>query len=169
MTRWRSVLDLATTRAIYQSLLPVGFPVLYDLGTQVTRATDWQCIGDYSGALFNKSLFQRNGADTEMTWTMTAAPHVGESHLIAVGGRHAMSSLRSAYIPAPTDNVTASLFKDPNGPGGGVGLYKLQLYSPQNFEVFPTILQQKWDHTIVSKEFGFWICPKMPNPPGNSE
>jgi len=44
----------------------------------------------------------------------------------------------------------------------------LQLFSPQNFELFGHSLQQTWDHTIVSKEFGYWVCPKMPDPPGNS-
>jgi hypothetical protein len=159
---------LATTKAIYQSLLPAAYPVLYDLGTQVTDARNWQCIGDYSGALFNKKLFQKNGPGAELTWTMTDGPHAGESHLIAVGARRAVSSLRNAHVPAPPESLTESLFRDPTSPRAGVGLYKLQLFSPQNFELFRHSLQQKWDHTIVSREFGFWICPKMPDPPGNS-
>jgi hypothetical protein len=63
-------------------------------GTQLTQARDWQCIGDYSGLLYNKRLFQKNGPGSQVTWTMTNAPHAGESHLIAVGARRAESSLR---------------------------------------------------------------------------
>ncbi len=154
---------LATQQTIYQALIPVAYPVLYDLGTGVDHATSWRCIG--VGVTYNKNLFQHTDGGAELSWTMTSAPSVGERHVIAVGARHATDHLHSAYIPAPPASITGPLFRDPAAPeGGGIGLYKLDFYSPQFFEVFPHVLQQK----NGSGGYGYHTCQSMPDPPGNS-
>jgi hypothetical protein len=53
------------------------------------------------------------------------------------------------------------MFRSPDAPkGDGIGLYKLQFYSTQNFEIFPEVLQEH--------DGGYHSCGSMPNPPGNS-
>jgi hypothetical protein len=49
------------------------------------------------------------------------------------------------------------MFRSPDSPqGDGIGLYKLQFYSPQNFHLFPKVLREGMD------------CSKVPSPPGTS-
>jgi hypothetical protein len=155
-------LRLATKQAIYQALLPVVYPVLYDLGTGVGDARSWVCRG--GGLLVDKRLFHNTGPGAQMTWPVLSPSGEVQSHIIAVGGRHAVAHLTSAFIPSPPDTLTAPLFKDSSQ--GGVGLYRLQFYSPQNFHLFPQVLQQTERGT--PRENGYWTCGSMPDPPGNS-
>ncbi len=153
---------LGTKQAIYESLIPVAYPVLYDLGTGVAHAKDWKCV---SGPfLYDKNLFQNTDGGAELTWTMTYPPSIGKRHVLAVGARHAVGNLHSAYIPSPPDSITGPLFRDPASPQGGIGLYKLDFYSPQHFEVFPEVLQQG----DGKDGYGYYRCSTMPDPPGNS-
>lgn len=97
---------------------------------------------------------------------MTSSPSVGERHVIAVGARHTVGSKHDAYIPAPPASITSPLFRDPAAPeGGGIGLYKLDFYSPQFFSVFPQVLQQRRG----SGAYGYYTCQSLPDPPGNSD
>jgi hypothetical protein len=147
---------------IYQALVPVAYPVLYDLGTGITDAKGWICRSP-SILLYDKKLFQNTPPAAQMIWKMTDAPYVGQSHLIAVGGRHTVGYKHSAYVPAPPDSLTGPLFQDSSL--GGIGLYKLQFYSPHNFHVFPKVFQQT---TPSGEPLGYWTCQNMPDPPGNS-
>ena len=156
---------LATNQAIYQALVPVAYPVLYDLGDGISDARTWICRSP-SIFLYDKKLFQRTPPGAQMRWTVTDGPSASQSHLIAVGGRHTVGSLHSAYIPAPPDSVTGRLFKDPSD--GGVGLNKLEFYSPQYFQLFPQVLQQSEPPVRESWGYGYYTCQTMPNPPGNS-
>ncbi len=155
---------LGTKQAIYQSLIPVAYPVLYDLGTGVAHAKDWKCISP-SILLVDKNLFQNTGTGAELTWTMTYPPSIGKTHVLAVGARNAVGHTKGAYIPSPPESITGPLFRDPAAPeGGGIGLYKLDFYSSQHFEVFRDVLQQ----THGEDGYGYYTCQGMPDPPGNS-
>jgi hypothetical protein len=157
---------LATKQVIYEALLPVAYPILYDLGTGITHASYWRCIGNKG----NKTLFQQSGTGTEVFWRMSDPSFLGEDHLIVVGAHHAVGHLSGAYIPSPPESVTGPLFRD--SAEGGIGLYKLDFYSPQYFRSFPGSPQvfQQSDETSgpFKKEYGFHNCDAMPDPPGNS-
>jgi hypothetical protein len=153
---------LGTQQAIYESLIPVAYPVLYDLGTGISHATDWKCISP--SFLFDKNLFQKTDTGAELTWIMTYPPSIGVAHLIAVGARQTTGKLHDAYVPAPPESITGPLFRDPASPKGGIGLYKLDFYSPQHFEVFGEVLQQR----SGGDGYGYYSCQSMPDPPGNS-
>jgi hypothetical protein len=161
---------LATQQEIYQALLPVAYPFLYDLGTGVAHATDWICRSP--GPLYDKRLFQNTGRGAEITWRMTSGGDFGKDHLLVLGARHTVGSLHSAYIPAPPEDLTGDLFRDPAAPKpGGIGLYRLAFYSPQYFRVFPQVLQQrlgKPDRHGHRAPYGYQTCQSFPDPPGNS-
>ena len=149
---------LATKQAIYQALIPVAYPVLYDLGTNVGHAKDWYCQG---GIYYDKHLFQNTGTSDELTYVMTDSKYLGQRHVIAIGARHTVGSLHSAYIPSVPDSVTGPLFRAIDSPQGeGMGFYKLEFYSTQNFQMFPKVLQTFSD--------GYRYCSTMPDPPGNA-
>jgi hypothetical protein len=78
--------------------------------------------------------------------------------VIAVGARHTVGSKHSAYVPAPPDDLTATLFSRPDAREPGMGFSKLDFYSPQNFELFQYRLNM--DDTS-----GYTFCGRMPNPP----
>ena len=96
---------------------------------------------------------------------MTDPQNLGDNHLFAVGAVHTVDTLYSAYIPAPPETLTDPLFRDPAHPSGGIGLYRLSFYSPQNFRVFGKDLQQRYDGATNR---GYWYCDSMPNPPDNA-
>jgi len=165
-------LNLATQQAIYQALVPVAYPVLYDLGTGINHATDWICRSDVL-ILYDKNLFQKTGTGAEVPYLVPQNPALLEPvqvHLMAVGAEKTTGSLHSAYVPAPPETLTDKLFRDPDATQrGGIGFYKLQFYSPQNFRVFPKILQQtRPSRAGATLDWGYWTCQDMPNPPGNA-
>jgi PKD repeat protein len=152
-----------TKQGIYQSLVPVAYPVIYDLGTGVGHATQWICRSP-SILLYDKNLFQNTSQGAEIPYKL---PEVGpnETHMMAVGGRHTVGSLHSAYVPAPPDSLTGPLFRDPAAPqGGGIGLYKLSFYAPRYFQMFSPVLQQRKPRR---GNYGYQTCQSMPNPPDN--
>jgi hypothetical protein len=153
-------LRLASKQTMWQSLLPAAYPELYDLGTGITHATEWRCIG--LGATVQKRLFQHTDPGAELHYKMTNPPYVGEDHLLVVGAHHAVGSTTSAYIPSPPASLTDDLFKDINQ--GGIGLNKLSFYSPQYFHVFDRVFQM----TVRQTERGYFYCQSIPNPPDNA-
>jgi hypothetical protein len=165
---------LATKQAIYQALVPVAYPILYDLGSSpgplsapFNDARQWFCKGDFTGLTVDKHLFQKTGADAQLKYKMTDPTYLGQIHVFAVGGRHTVGKLHDAYVPAPPDSLTGQMFRDPGAaPGGGIGLFKLNFYSPQNFRLFPRVLQQSAGTGLLAP--GYRYCTSMPDPPGNS-
>lgn len=153
-------LRLASKQTIWQSLLPAAYPELYDLGTGITHATDWRCIGE--GVTIQKRLFQHTDPGAELHYKMTDPSYIGQDHLFVVGARHAVSNLSSAYIPSPPASLTDRLFRDPTL--GGIGLYKLSFYSPQYFHVFDRVFQM----TVRTDQRGYYYCQSIPNPPDNA-
>ncbi|MFZ0385388.1 MAG: hypothetical protein WAL22_06990 [Solirubrobacteraceae bacterium] len=153
VARTTETVRLATKQAIYQALIPVAYPVLYDL-TGVGTAKNWYCDG---GITYDKHLFQKTGTGAELTYTMTDPRYYGQRHVIAVGARHTVDRLHDAYVPAPPESLTGPLFRSPDSPqGDGLGFYKIEFYSPQNFEMFPTLLLPRT------------ACSGVPDPPDNA-
>ena len=149
--RTTETVRLATRQAIYQALIPVAYPVLYDLGGRLLHAKDWYCSG---GIAYDKHLFQNTGTGAELTYKSDPNYY---NEVIAIGARHTVGRLHDAYIPAPPESVTGPLFRAIDSPqGDGIGLYKLEFYSPQNFYMYPRPLSQ-----------GI-ACSGIPDPPDNS-
>ena len=168
----RARLERATRQSVYQTLVPVAYPVLYDLGFNIRHATDWICRSRASilGALlYDKRLFQKTGTGAEVPWLVRDQGTLF-SHLMAVGAVRTVGSKHDAYVPAPPADLTSKLFRDPDDPTpGGLGFNKLQFYSPANFRVFSPVLQQETrSDGLGNKKYGYWDCQSMPNPPGNS-
>ena len=157
-------LELATKQTIYQALIPVAYPFLYDLGTGVARARDWTCRSR-PRVLFDKNLFQHTDTGAEVPYLIRTGGQSYAEHLMAVGATRATGSLNDAHVPAPAQRLTDRLFRSPrHRASDGIGFYKLQFYSPENFRVFPRVLQQ----TRPSGDpYGYWTCQNMPDPPGN--
>jgi hypothetical protein len=63
-----NVLTEAAKRTIYERLVPLAFPVMYDLGNRIDNARNWYCDG---GIGYNKHLFgeQADGAGTSIRVT----------------------------------------------------------------------------------------------------
>ena len=162
------MLQLATKQTAYQALVPVAYPILYDLGRSPSsqsspfdNARQWLCKGDSLNLTYNKHLFQKTGDDSQMKWRLYDPRYFGQTHVIAVGARHTVLSLHSAYVPAPPDALTAKLFRDPSTVTGGMGFYKLSFFSPRNFKLFEPVLQQ-------TPGVGLEYCRNVPNPPDNA-
>jgi hypothetical protein len=161
------ILEFATKKTAYEALLPVAYPFLYDLGKSpgytnpFNNARQWLCKGDPLNISYNKHLFQKTGDNSQMTWRMYDPKYFGQTHVIAVGARHTVLSLHSAYVPAPPDALTTKLFSEPTTLKGGMGFYKLDFFSRPNFKVFGTVLQQ-------TSGVGLEFCHNVPNPPDNA-
>src|SRR5437763_4298537 len=91
-------LERAAKRTIYERLVPLAYPVMYDLGAQdaargFSNARDWYCQGGFLKA--NKHLFadQADGAQ----FIGRFFPGWGPS--IAVGQEHATGTVYDARIP----------------------------------------------------------------------
>ena len=108
----------------------------------------------------DQHLFQKTGLGAEVRWRQPLPPY--EYHVMAIGGEKTVLSGHDAYVPAPSQRLTDKLFKDPRVPPfDGVGLNKLEFYSPQYFKPFPRVLQQD------STGLGLRYCRDMPSPPGH--
>jgi hypothetical protein len=167
----RDELVLAAKQTIYQRLVPLAYPVMYDLG-QVSNAGDWYCDG---GIGYNKHLFagQADGAQF-----IGRFPATGWSPLIAVAAAHATGDHYGARIPGVPASITDVLFNSPAN--GGLGLNKLEFYSPRNgFRWFPPEPSPSGESSSgvpdtlhqypYADDSGQQIyCVDMPNPPDNS-
>jgi hypothetical protein len=162
-------LSLATKQTIYQALVPVAYPLLINLGTNqsgysFSDARSWKCKAPTPYP--DKNLFRHTGPAAQLTWKVVPRNGYGSSAVIAVG-RHAVGSGSDAYVPAPPDTVTGPLFGKTNL--GGMGFYKLQFYSPQNFKLLPQVLQQEYEiHVLQAIGFGYYWCSHVPDPPDTS-
>ena len=158
------ILQFATKKTAYQALVPVAYPFLYSLGKSpgytnpFDNARQWLCEGDSLNISYNKHLFQKTGDNSQTKWRRYESKYFGQTHVIAVGARHTVLKLHSAYVPAPPDALTAKLFGEPKSVVGGMGFDKLSFFSPPNFKVYGTVLQQR-------SGVGFEYCDNVPNPP----
>ena len=173
----REGLVLAARRTIYERLVPVAYPVMYDIGQ--INARDWKCDGGHFGPvpLPDKHLFAGQTDDSQFigrfsNWTTT----------IAVAEAHAVEHGADARIPGIDPSITDVLFKPTDQ--GGLGLNKLQFYSPANgFRYLPASpavpvlhdstnddLDSLYEYPYNRENLGFQVlfCSDMPDPPGNS-
>ena len=175
----REGLERAAKRTIYEALVPLAYPVMYDLG-QVSNARDWYCDGGhFIVPLPDKHLFAEQADGSQFIgrftgWTTTIA--VARAHAVDHGG-----DARIRGIPA---SITDVLFKSPDQDKDGLGLNKLQFYSPANgFRYLPTSpgvpalhdstnddLDSLYEWPYNRENLGFQVlfCSDMPDPPGNS-
>jgi hypothetical protein len=169
----RDALELGAKQTIYERLLPLAWPVLYDLGGS-GNARNWYC----SGGLFayDKHLF---ADEPDSNQTVQRFERTGWNPVIAVAAAHAQGSLHSARIPGPPASLTEPLFRVTTDPlGGGMGLNKLEFYSPRlGYRYFPAEPARDAGHKPRKGNWNtLWpgnghnpiLCPDVPVPPGNS-
>ncbi len=157
-------------QTIYQRLVPVAFPVMYDVGEGL-NARSWYCDG---GIAYDKKLFGDQADGAQFIGRFQAG---GWNPTIAVSMEHATGSLHSARIPGIPAPVADNLFKDPSN--GGIGLTKLEFFSPGNgFRFFPSDPKRlstsspsgNWNSLTRFPQGGSFVieCPDIPDPPNNS-
>jgi hypothetical protein len=166
----RDGLRRSAKQTIYQRLVPVAFPVMYDLG-ESGNARSWYCDG---GIAYDKHLFGDQADGAQFTGRFEAGDW---NPTIAVAQANATGRLHSARIPGVPAKVADVLFKDPSS--GGIGMTKLEFYSPSNgFRWFPSEPSRK----SISDRSGDWNtlnqfptgrptvihCNAIPDPPGNA-
>jgi hypothetical protein len=157
-------------QTIYQRLVPVAFPVMYDLG-ESGNARGWYCDGRWA---YDKNLFNEQADGAQFVGRFQAGSW---NPTIAVAAAHATGSLHDARIPGIPPSVADNLFKDQSS--GGIGLNKLEFYSPGNgFRFFPS----EPTRLSTSAPSGNWNslnqfplgrptviqCGDIPDPPNNS-
>jgi hypothetical protein len=165
----RTNLTLSAKQTIYQRLLPVAFPVMYDVG-QGLNARSWYCDG---GLAYNKHLFGDQTDDAQFVGRFNAGSY---NPTIAVAAAHATGSLHSARVPGIPSFAPDKLFDNPDN--GGIGFTKLELFSPNNgFRLFPAEPVQfpsedshgNWRSMTQFPRTGYRIqCTDVPDPPNNS-
>lgn len=153
-----ATIGLAAKQVIYQSMVTAAYPVLYDLGLSIGHATDWYC----SSGASTRHLFGKTGPDAELILSYPNQS-AAQAHVFAIGARKTVGTGSTAVIPSPPASVTDLLFRPTTDPAGdGLGFFKFSFYSPNNFSLFPTVLQQFRDR---SGNLG-QPCSSVPNPPG---
>jgi hypothetical protein len=178
LAQTRPDLERATKQTIYERLVPLAFPVIYDLG-ESGNARSWYC---HSGSvLVDKNLFADEPDSAQLVGRFPGV-HPSRPDLafpyapnMAVGAEHARGSARSARIPGPSADVTDPLFKTRGE--GGVGLTKLEFYSARNgFRYYPTEPSRYPDFSKGQGSLNMFPrgrpdvlgCEQIRDPPGNS-
>jgi hypothetical protein len=169
----RDALELGAKQTVYERLLPLAWPVLYDLGG-TGNARNWYCDG---GLLtFDKHLF---ADEPDSDQSVHRFERTGWNPVIAVAAANATGSKHDARIPGPPGSLTEPLFRAPTDPrGGGIGLNKLEFYSPRlGFRYFPPEPARDAGHRDSHKNWNTLYpgnghnpirCADVPEPPGNS-
>ena len=130
----REALRVAAKRTIYERLVPLAYPNMYELG-QLSNARDWYCNnGIFSPLVPDKYLFKGQADSAQF---VARFPETPWSALFAVGRAHATGHGADARIPGIPASIADTLFKPVAE--GGVGFNKLEFYSTRNgFRYFPT-------------------------------
>ena len=159
----REQLIRAAKRTISEALIPVAYPVLYDLGrVPHLNAGHWRCIYGFLSERV-KYLFDRNPNGGQVVQRFPG----GWEPVMAVGAVHATGSQGAARIPTPPATVVDPLFAPPAL--GGLGMRKLEFYSPRLFRLFPAEPRRG---VIASYSLSLptpdtkRLCSTVPNPPG---
>jgi hypothetical protein len=176
-TSAKGALIKAAERTIYETLIPKAFPVLYDLG-DVGRfrsgnyAKHWRC--EYRVVFVTKVKYLFHD-EPEGGQVVMRFPKTNWNPLIAVGAVHAVGHVGNARIPSPPANVADELFQPLSQ--GGLGMSKLEFYSPPRFRFFPPDPHRRWvpgqriyrpDPYEMSFDRATPQCRRIPNPPGDS-
>ena len=193
----RDELIRAAKQTIYQRLVSLAYPVMYDLGQadpasgggsveQIDNARNWYC----QGGLFsvNKYLFADQADGAQFVARFPAAlsnPDAGSATtywapLIAVAQVHATGHVHDARIPGIPSTITDELFNPVDQ--GGLGLNKLEFYSPRNgFRYLPSDPNPTGDdyseltlhfypdpNKVTGNPADLLDCSSIPDPPDNS-
>ncbi len=170
----REALRVAAKRTIYERLVPLAYPEMYELGL-LGNAREWYCDnGIFSFLVPDKYLF---GNQADSAQFIARFPETPWSPLFAVGRVHAIKHGADARIPGIPAEIADTLFKPVAE--GGVGFSKLEFYSPRNgFRYFPsnpalgTAVEfdtPDYEPNLLVDQDGFRIdCANVPDPPGNS-
>jgi hypothetical protein len=159
----REQLVRAAKRTISEALIPVAYPVLYDLGrVRNLNAANWRCVYGFVGER-QKFLFDRNpdGGQVVQRFPGDWQP------VMAVGAVRATGSQNAARIPTPPGAVVDPLFAPPAL--GGLGMRKLEFYSPRLFRLFPADPARGRAGSLALQTPDIErLCSTLPDPPGNS-
>jgi hypothetical protein len=170
----REALRVAAKQTIYERLVPLAYPKMYELGL-LGNAREWYCDnGILSFLVPDKYLFKDQADSAQFVGRF---PETSWSPLFAVGRAHATGHGADARIPGIPPEVANTLFKPVAD--GGVGLSKLEFYSTRNgFRYFPsnpalgTAVEfdtPDYEPNLLVDQDGFRIdCSNVPDPPGNS-
>jgi hypothetical protein len=157
----RAGLIRAAKQTIYERLVPLAYPVMYDLGG-VGNARDWECLGA-AFFLFDKHLFADQADGAQFVGRFAG----GWSPTIAVAQEHATGNGHDARIPGIPASITNTLFDSVDK--DGLGLDKLQFYSPHNgFRYLPSAPSRPASGTFNGLDQSGVRCELLPDPPGNS-
>ncbi len=162
----REGLIRAAKQAISETLIPKAWPVLYDLGYPTNRvAREWNC---YYVVFVTKHKFlfadEPDGGQVGMRF-----PRTNWNPVMAIGGVHATGSTDGARIPTPPATVVNPLFE--STALGGLGLKKLEFFSPTLFRLFPSNPERTNNERVsLGADTGGqgYRCMAIPDPPGNS-
>jgi hypothetical protein len=147
--RARDALIRAAKQTIYQRLVPLAYPYMYKLGGWA-NARDWWCYVPWPYP--DRYLF-RDQVD--------GAQFVGrypEATTVAVGAK-TIGSGGDAYVPGIPAPIADTLFKSADA--GGLGLSKLEFYSPRNGFSYVSLDNLRQASGIAP------FCAEVPDPPGN--
>ncbi len=180
-------LNEAAKRTIYERLVPLAYPVMYDLGERISNARDWYCdSGPNPLDVYNKRLFNEQPDGAQFVGRFpNPDPRYPWNPIIAVAQEHAVGNNAGARIRGIPASITDELFNSPTDTDHkGLGLDKLEFFSPRNgFRYFPA---QPGTPALVDErgvtldrlvEFPYntsdfpdarILCGDIPDPPGNS-
>jgi hypothetical protein len=156
----REELVRAAKQTFSEALIPVAYPVLYDLGLVPNRnAAFWRCKGVAFGGASQKFLFDRNpsGAQVVQRFPGNWKP------VMAVGGTTTVGRGNTARIPTPPAAVIDPLFA-PQALGG-LDMRKLEFYGPRLFRLFPQNPAPGASAMSYRSEGAQPVCSSIPNPP----
>jgi hypothetical protein len=140
----------AAKRTIYERLLPLAYPNMYQLAGWA-NARDWWCYVPWpypDRYLFRK---QDDGAQFVGRYPDAMTVAVAKASYLGSGG--------DAYVPGIPDTITNELFKPLAA--GGLGLNKLEFYSPRNGFRYVSLNGLRQASGIAP------FCAEVPDPPGN--
>jgi hypothetical protein len=161
----RNELVRAAKQTISEVVIPIPWPVLYDLGLAPHRnAGLWKCTYGFARER-QKFLFDRNPAGGQVVQRFAR----NWTPVMAAGAVHTIGTQNNARIPTPPADVVDPLFAPPAL--GGLGMRKLEFYRPDRFRLLPrdpTPRPGLRDSLAYIAENFPPNCDFLPNPPGNS-
>jgi hypothetical protein len=168
----REDLRRASKQTIYERLVPLAYPVLYDLG-ESGNARGWYCDG---GIAFDKNLFNDQPDSGQFIGRFASGNPGYYAPTMVVAQANARGRGHDARIAGPPASVTDPLFQ--SAVNGGIGLTKLEFYSPRNgFRLFPAdpvrfsgFSGNDWTslNQFPRGRPDVITCPRVPDPPGNA-
>lgn len=146
----RDALIRAAKQTIYAHLLPLAYPFMYQLAGWA-NARDWWCYVPWPYP--DRYLFRKQADGAQFVGRYPGATTV------AVAKASYQDSGGDAYVPGIPASITDRLFNPVAA--GGLGLSKLEFYSPRNG--FRYVSLDGLDRASGIAPF----CAEVPDPPGN--